>query len=531
MPVRRTAPRRISTLRRALALRHSPALLFTALAALMASATPAGAIEKILLRLPVLQTSFTINVSELSDPQRLLNGNSDLAELDQASDGAIGRQMLQLFRQPLPIQAPAVANNLVGTPMLNQVLLMLSSLGKVDGLPKQVDNQVIEQAFQTAAASPEGLTLVDVLKALPGQTVSVNMQQFINALTRLMLQQSNGVALVRQLPAASVGGPLAKPGSRVVQRSEQTLSVRHRPQPLPVVVIAPISNGNGRLVTISHGLWDAPASFEGWGRHLASHGFTVALPRHIDSDSYQQREMLEGAAPPPTPEQLRLRPLDVSSVIDGAGDGRLKLPAPVRTDSVAALGQSWGATTVLQLAGIRPSAARLKRHCETADDPSRNISWVLQCSFVQSADKASAPDPRVTTVAAVSPMLSLLFDHGASKGLAAQTLVVSGSRDWVVPSGPEALRPVKTALSLGVQGSRLVLANGGDHFNLGARYDEGGGPLGALLLDWLRNTLSGDSSKPSGASTALQATGWGNSTIPLVDATPSLPGLRLAYTP
>jgi predicted dienelactone hydrolase len=283
-------------------------------------------------------------------------------------------------------------------------------------------------------------------------------------------------------------------------------------------------------VTISHGLWDAPASFEGWARHLASHGYTVALPRHIDSDSYQQREMLEGTAKPPTPDQLRLRPLDVSSVIDAAGDGRLKLPAPVRTDAVAAMGQSWGATTVLQLAGIRPSAARLKRHCENPLDPSRNISWVLQCSFVQSADKASAPDPRVTSVAAVSPMLSLLFDHGAGRGLSARALVVSGSRDWVVPSGPEALSPVQDALSMGLRGSRLVLANGGDHFNLGARYEEGGGPLGALLLDWVRNTLGGDgSTKPPGARAALQATGWGNSTIPLVDATPSLPGLRLAY--
>lgn len=503
-------------------------MLFAAIAALAGTATPAGAIETILLRLPLLQTNFSIKVSELEDPQRLLSGNSDLAQLDQASDGAIGRQMLQLFRQPLPIQAPAVATNLAGTPMLNQVLLMLSSLGKVDGLPKQLDSEIIEQTFRNAAASPNGLTLVDVLKALPGQTVSVNMEQFINALTRLMLQQTNGVTLVRQLPAASVG-PLANPGSRTLQRTEQTLSVRHRPEPLPVVVIAPVSNGNGRLVTISHGLWDAPTSFEGWARHLASHGYTVALPRHIDSDSYQQREMLEGTAKPPTPDQLRLRPLDVSSVIDAAGDGRLKLPAPVRTDAVAAMGQSWGATTVLQLAGIRPSAARLKRHCENPVDPSRNISWVLQCSFVQSADKASAPDPRVTSVAAVSPMLSLLFDHGAGRGLSARALVVSGSRDWVVPSGPEALSPVQDALSMGLRGSRLVLANGGDHFNLGARYEEGGGPLGALLLDWVRNTLGGDGSKPPGASAALQATGWGNSTIPLVDATPSLPGLRLAY--
>ena len=69
-----------------------------------------------------------------------------------------------------------------------------------------------------------------------------------------------------------------------------------------MVVIRPTPGANNRLVVISHGLWDGPESFEGWGRHLASHGYTVLLPRHPGSDRQQQSAMLSGKAPPPGPE-------------------------------------------------------------------------------------------------------------------------------------------------------------------------------------------------------------------------------------
>ena len=89
------------------------------------------------------------------------------------------------------------------------------------------------------------------------------------------------------------------------------------------------------------------------GRHLASHGYTVLLPRHPGSDRSQQQAMLSGQMPPPSPDGLKLRPMDMSAVIDAAAAGSLALPAGLRTDSVVAMGQSYGATTVLQLAGGR----------------------------------------------------------------------------------------------------------------------------------------------------------------------------------
>ena len=44
--------------------------------------------EQCLSHLPLLETTFTIRLSELEKPGRLLSGTSDLAELDQATNGA-----------------------------------------------------------------------------------------------------------------------------------------------------------------------------------------------------------------------------------------------------------------------------------------------------------------------------------------------------------------------------------------------------------------------------------------------------------
>lgn len=170
--------------------------------------------------------------------------------------------------------------------------------------------------------------------------------------------------------------------------------------------------------------------------------------------------------------------MDMSAVIDAAAAGSLALPAGLRTDNVVAMGQSYGATTVLQLAGARPSASLLNRFCKDVTNSERNISWVLQCSFLTSADQAGLADPRIKAVVAVSPPMSLLFDQGSGRTMNARALVVSGSRDWVVPSGPEALRPMALEARNAGGGHRLVLAKDGDHFNLRSSYEQGAGPCG-----------------------------------------------------
>ncbi len=488
---------------------------------------PAAALEQIQLRLPLLETSFTLNLSELGNTSRLLSGNSDLAELDRAMNGAIGRKMVALFNAPLPLQATAVVNEAVGSPLLNQSLLLLSALGGIDGLPADIDGRELSAALDRAAAGGR-LTLLSVLQALPGRTASVDLERALFALQRLARQQQPADQLLAQPTPASSDPRLTAPGSLPVQRQELSLGVSHRPAPLQLVLISPRQGASGRLVVISHGLWDAPESFEGWANHLASHGYTVLLPRHPGSDQSQQRAMLSGKVPPPSPAELRLRPLDVSALLDGVAAGRLPVPPGVSSDRVVVIGHSWGATTVLQLAGLRPSANRLYKECDDVLDPSRNLSWVLQCSFLSSADQAGVADPRVKAAVAVSPPLSLLFDQGAARAMQARVLIVSGSRDWVVPPGPEAITPMTMEAANAGGGHRLVLARGGDHFNLRAPAASAGAPLRGVILAWTNGAFdAGAAAAPgAGAPALLPPDGWGDTTVPLVDVSPQLRGPR-----
>ena len=84
--------------------------------------------------------------------------------------------------------------------------------------------------------------------------------------------------------------------------------------------------------------------------------------------------MLAGDAPPPGPEELRLRPLDVSALLDAISAACLLPGATLNTDAVAVVGHSWGATTTLQLAGGLPTDRQLKSRCNDLKDPERNIT-------------------------------------------------------------------------------------------------------------------------------------------------------------
>ena len=165
------------------------------------------------------------------------------------------------------------------------------------------------------------------------------------------------------------------------------------------------------------------------------------------------------------------------------------------------VGHSWGATTTLQLAGGIPTDRQLKSRCNDLKDPERNISWVLQCSWLSGVNQAAVADPRVKAVVAVSPPLRLLFDGSRLESRPAKMLLISGTRDWVVPSGPEAIAPMRESKAARL-GHRLVLVQGADHFSLRSfRGEPSPAQLGPVILGWINEQLEVDGS-------TFSAGGW-----------------------
>lgn len=492
------------------------------LVGLLLLGTPARALETIRIQLPLLQTDFTVKVNELSSPDRLLQGHSDLAQLDRALNGRIGQRMAQLVNTPLPVDLRNLVNQSQNNPLVDQVQLLASTLVQVDGAPSDDDDRLLAVALaRIPAGSP--FTLLNLLQAIPGRSATIDLEAALKAVNKLQRQQSRGLALTGSLPAVASDPSQLKPGPLATATTQTTLVVAHRNTPLLLDVVAPSQGANGRLVVISHGLWDGPVSFLGWADLLASQGYTVILPHHPGSDDHQQRAMLAGKVPPPSPDELRKRPLDIKAVIDAVAAGKLTGVNGVASDQVVVIGHSWGATTALQLAGAVPSSERLKRRCNDLNDPDRNLSWVLQCSFLSSADRAGLADQRVIAVAAVSPIVNLLFETGSGKGMQARGLLISGTSDWVVPSGPEAIARFP---GLHSQGHQLVLVQGGDHFNLRAPRSQTVPLLAPLLLAWTNAAFAAGppQTRPApGAPPLLTSPGWGNPDRVMVDASAAMP--------
>ena len=484
-------------------------------AALSLVPSPSRALERLVLRLPFLETSVTINLGDVQSTSELIRQSPDLADLQMVGGNRVFELIEKVFLAPLPLETKALLKGSTGQPLLEQALLRATDLVELEGIAPDSSGRMLTDALASAEKIGQP-NVLGFLRSMPGVQASIDFSKVADAANRLKANLEQGVALVQAAEAATVNSALREPLRGGWSREEQRLSVRHRPQPLRMLVLRPTGTDLGRLAVISHGLWDDPESFEGWAEFLAANGYTVLLPDHPGSDFSQQQSMLAGASPPPGPEELRLRPLDVSALLDAVRDGRLLSGQSIDTNSVAMIGHSWGATTSLQIAGGRPTENKLRTRCVDQKDPERNISWVLQCSWLSGIEQAAAPDPRVKAVVAVSPPLRLLFDPTSSKSLSAKVLLVSGTRDWVVPSGPEAIKPMRETGAVRL-GHRLVLVKGADHFSLRSfRGEERPALIGPVILAWLNEQLGLESPF------TFSGGGWGDSQGQLVDVSSSL---------
>ena len=476
---------------------------------------PASALERLVLRLPFLETQVTINLSGGQSAEELIQASPDLQDLQLASGGKLMDFLRQVFLTPLPLETKALLAGSTGQPLLEQALHAATQLVELEDFEPDVSGRMLTDALLRSERRGQP-NILGFLRELPGEQASIDLSRLAEVANRLKTNLENGVALANSTEAASVTAGMRVPLRSSWSREVVQVSVPHRPQTLRVLILQPASSANGRLVVISHGLWDDPESFEGWGEVLAAHGYTVLMPDHPGSDFNQQKAMLAGAAPPPGPEELRLRPLDVSALLDGVSTGRLLAGAKLNTNAVAVVGHSWGGTTSLQLAGGVPTDSRLKSRCNDLKHPERNISWVLQCSWLSGINQAAVSDPRVKAVVAVSPPLRLLFDGSRLETLPAKVLLISGTRDWVVPSGPEAIAPMRDNKAA-QWGHRLVLVQGADHFSLRSFRDEASpARVAPVILGWINEQLEVD-----GVITFSKG-GWGDEQGSLVDVSDRL---------
>ena len=188
--------------------------------------------------------------------------------------------------------------------------------------------------------------------------------------------------------------------------------------------------GRLRLAAISHGTGGTPWAYTGLARHLAGHGFAVAMIAH-PGNTRGDDALAHTAA------NLANRPRHVRLALDAA------FAALDLEPGAAVVGHSMGGYTALAIAGGKPMAL-----------PNQTADGVAHPVDVEH-------DPRVTRVALLAPALPWLMAPGALANVHAKVFVRAGERDDITPA------PFIAAVLRDVPANHAVVPGGGHFFCIG----------------------------------------------------------------
>jgi predicted dienelactone hydrolase len=341
---------------------------------------------------------------------------------------------------------------------------------------RQNGQYALRGALLIAASNPEGLNLLEVLQQYPTE-MRINVQATLELAKSLGIIVdateffSEAIARLSQVEAETEGTPdfsamadLTQPGDFEVRQQRWQLRDESRERSFYVDVYRPqpLSQGETRVIAISHGLGARPEEYANRAQHLASYGYLVVLPQHPGSDYTYRQEMLRGLHPAAFALQEFIdRPLDVSYVLDelerrnaAEFSGRLNL------QSVGVMGHSFGGYTAIALAGASVDFDHLQKSCDN-NLAYLNISLFLQCRALELPRQTyNFRDPRVAAVLAINPVNNSIFGATGLGQIQIPILLAAGTYD---PATPAVFEQVRSFTELTTPEKYLAVLQGQAH--------------------------------------------------------------------
>jgi predicted dienelactone hydrolase len=442
---------------------------------------PAKAAERIYFSYGLLERS--VSVASLEDYAEDGTVNSDLAFFFGFLDSAVEKEFRTVLQTSYQV-SPVIVSQSFYEPMGERALGYVGDL--IQTGKRQNGLYALRSALISAAAQPEGFTLIDVLRQFPTDGMRIDLQVALNILQQgeIFFRSTNAViagieALAEtESPATSINPSdipdLRQPGPFPFSRQTLTLTDDSRNRTYSAILYLPETNrttpNSVPVAILSHGLGSQPSDFADIAEHFASYGFAVALPEHIGSNYALQQDVLAGRAS----EIFRVsefvdRPLDVSFLLDELErrnqadlQGRLKL------QQVAALGHSFGGYTVLALGGATADFENLTQNCREGRkflnflDP----ALLLQCRALEAspAEKAQLSqglkDERISLVVAFNPVNASIFGPQGLSQIQVPVVIGASGYDPAAPLIPE---QAYSFTWLTTPEKYLLLARGGAH--------------------------------------------------------------------
>lgn len=390
------------------------------------------------------------------------------------------RQTLQNGLLLNPDMSDRILDDLIMSANGEQLINTLSAIAPNLSIPQ------LRQAIRLAASQFEGLTPLTIIRAIPQDTLEIDLTAALSLLAQLNLSwletQTIADSLANELTPTEADRQFtpdfdpAQPGEQRVLRREIRLEDHNRDRTIPVDIYWGNDTVPGPLTVISHGFAADRRFFTYLAEHLASHGFTVVAIEHPGSNVSAVARLL---APEPDLTQApnRIlpasefidRPKDISFVLDelaGLNQSSLVLQGRLNTDEVMFLGHSLGGYTGLALAGAELDLRGLADFCADLSPAGLSPADWLQCAALDldlPADTKNLSDPRLVKLVAMNPLTGHLFGEAGLSNVTLPTLMLTSTNDGITPSPQQQLHPFA---QLG--GSRYLIAViGGTHLSVG----------------------------------------------------------------
>lgn len=416
--------------------------LLSGLAIAVATSTPGLAAERLNLRLGPFEQSVSVG-----DLERF------------AKTGEVS-STLQLYA---PVLTPEVRKLLTsrlqldpnfGSQIVDDLLKSPSGKQLLSSLQKAVPELTVEQlqaGFWLAARQANGLDAIAVLKAIPQETITVDVSQAIGIASQLNFSywksQAVGSLLERSLktevPNFRSSFDPAAPGAELVQQQTLTLYDRARNRSLPIDLYWG-GKTQGSLVVLVPG-FEANRKFLAYlARHLASHGLTVAAIEHppISRNGSPVSLNLDQLVPA---KEFIDRPQDIRFILDeltqlNQESGPLR--GKLNTQQVTVIGHSMGGYEALALAGAELNLDQLRQFCQSSNLLQRVPADWLQCAATGLSERRlNLRDPRVGQAIALNPAIGQIFGKSGLSQVATPTLILTGTDDTLAPALSQQLQP------------------------------------------------------------------------------------------
>ncbi|MEL7242768.1 MAG: alpha/beta hydrolase [Cyanobacteria bacterium J06643_5] len=379
---------------------------------------------------------------------------------------------------------------------------LLKRLGQIIQTENSLNGfKALRAALIFAADDEQGLTVMNVIRKFPLETIQINLPLTLKLAREnqeIFQKQAGVVANIRKL-AESKAGNFAVESAKLDPRNQgnytwklTTIPFQNpgRSQTSIADLYLPNQPSNSSkqipVAVISHGTASNRQTFTYLAKHLASHGYAVVIPEHLETSTTKFSRIFDGLEGPPDANTLLLLPQDITAVLDELERRAKSEPEfqSLNLQAVGVFGQSLGGYTVLASAGAELNRNKLENVCSTtvAERPILNSSMLLQCRLLEvpSEKSLNVKDERVKAAIAINPFTSYIFGETGLNKLQAPVLFVAGTDDYFVPALPEQIKPFQ---KLQIEDKYLVLMENGTHFStLEMTEGEGGLPVPESLI-------------------------------------------------